>query len=439
MKKKINLQFLIMSVTAIILTLVISTLVSYEVLKDEVMEDLHTYARVLVETGAFSDMDHISYDAKEDGLRVTVIAEDGSVEYDSNANASDMDNHEKRPEIEAAIESGEGSTIRRSSTLERSMFYYAVRLDNGNVLRVAKESDNVLSIMSSTFPLLLGLAVVLFAVGALFSHLLTKSIVAPVEQMANDMDHLESIRVYKELRPFITTIQKQHEDIRKNADMRQEFTANVSHELKTPLTSISGYSELIESGMATDEDVVRFAGEIHQNANRLLTLINDIIRLSELDVSTQEVVYEQLDLYAMAEKCVDMLQVNAENHDVTLQLSGKSAYVNANREMMNELLYNLCDNAIRYNKKGGRVDVSVEETDTEVVLSVKDTGIGILKEHQERIFERFYRVDRSRSKLTGGTGLGLAIVKHIVAQHHANLELESEKDAGTQIRVRFLK
>ena len=378
-------------------------------------------------------------DAKEDGLRVTVIAEDGSVEYDSNANASDMDNHEKRPEIEAAIESGEGSTIRRSSTLERSMFYYAVRLDNGNVLRVAKESDNVLSIMSSTFPLLLGLAVVLFAVGALFSHLLTKSIVAPVEQMANDMDHLESIRVYKELRPFITTIQKQHEDIRKNADMRQEFTANVSHELKTPLTSISGYSELIESGMATDEDVVRFAGEIHQNANRLLTLINDIIRLSELDVSTQEVVYEQLDLYAMAEKCVDMLQVNAENHDVTLQLSGKSAYVNANREMMNELLYNLCDNAIRYNKKGGRVDVSVEETDTEVVLSVKDTGIGISKEHQERIFERFYRVDRSRSKLTGGTGLGLAIVKHIVAQHHANLELESEKDAGTQIRVRFLK
>ena len=141
----------------------------------------------------------------------------------------------------------------------------------------------------------------------------------------------------------------------------------------------------------------------------------------------------------MAEKCVDMLQVNAENHDVTLQLSGKSAYVNANREMMNELLYNLCDNAIRYNKKGGRVDVSVEETDTEVVLSVKDTGIGISKEHQERIFERFYRVDRSRSKLTGGTGLGLAIVKHIVAQHHANLELQSQKDAGKQIRVRFLK
>lgn len=439
MKKKINLQFLIMSVTAILLTLVISTLVSYEVLKDEVMADLRTYANVLIDTGAFSDMQHVPYDAKEDRLRVTVVAEDGSVAYDSNANASDMENHEKRPEIEQARKNGEGSAIRTSRTLDRSMFYYALRLDDGYVLRVAKESDNVFSIVSSTFPMLIGLAVVLFALGALFSHLLTKSIVAPIEQMANDMDHLESIRVYKELRPFITTIQKQHEDIRKNADMRQEFTANVSHELKTPLTSISGYSELIESGMATDEDVVRFAGEIHQNANRLLTLINDIIRLSELDVSTQEVPFERLDLHAMAEKCVDMLQVNAENHDVTIHLSGKSAYVNANREMMNELLYNLCDNAIRYNKKGGTVDVAVYETDKQVILSVKDTGIGISKEHQDRIFERFYRVDRSRSKLTGGTGLGLAIVKHIVAQHNAKLELESEKDVGTCIRVLFLK
>ena len=219
--------------------------------------------------------------------------------------------------------------------------------------------------------------------------------------------------------------------------MRQEFTANVSHELKTPLTSISGYSELIESGMATDEDVVRFAGEIHQNANRLLTLINDIIRLSELDVSTQEVVYEQLDLYAMAEKCVDMLQVNAENHDVTLQLSGKSAYVNANREMMNELLYNLCDNAIRYNKKGGRVDVSVEEMDTEVVLSVKDTGIGISKEHQERIFERFYRVDKSHSRQTGGTGLGLSIVKHGATLHHAQINVDSDLGKGTKMELLF--
>ncbi len=439
MKKKINLQFFIMSVTAILVTLVISALVSYEVLKNEVVEDLRTYANVLIETGAFSDMEHISYDARADQLRVTVVAKDGSVEYDSNVKAKDMENHEKRPEIEEAKDTGEGKAIRKSNTLDRSMFYYAVRLENGSVLRVAKESDNVLSIVSSTFPMLFALATVLIAIGALFAHLLTRSIVAPVEQMANDMDHLESIHVYKELRPFITTIQKQHEDIRKNADMRQEFTANVSHELKTPLTSISGYSELIESGMATDEDVVRFAAEIHQNANRLLTLINDIIRLSELDVSTQEVAYEQIDLYAMAEKCVDMLWVNAKNHDVTLRLFGKSVFVNANREMMHELLYNLCDNAIRYNKKGGTVDVSVEEKDTEIVLAVKDTGIGISKEHQERIFERFYRVDRSRSKLTGGTGLGLAIVKHIVAQHHAKLELESKKDVGTQIRVRFMK
>lgn len=439
MKKKINLQFLIMAFTAILLTLVISAAVSYEVLKNEVMDELRTDAHILLKTGAFTTQESFTYDAKNDGLRITLVAEDGTVKYDSDADARDMENHEDRPEIEEAFAKGEGKSIRKSGTLNQSMFYYATLLENGCVLRTAKTADNIWMILSSTFPMLLLLAVILAALGAILSHLLTKSIVAPIEQMANDMDHLESVCVYKELRPFITTIQKQHEDIRKNADMRQEFTANVSHELKTPLTSISGYSELIESGMATDEDVLRFAGEIHQNANRLLTLINDIIRLSELDVSTEEIPYEQVDLYVIAEKCVNMLQVNAENHGVTIKLTGKNAYVHANREMMNELLYNLCDNAIRYNKKGGSVNVSVEETEEQVILSVKDTGIGISKEHQERIFERFYRVDRSRSKLTGGTGLGLAIVKHIVAQHNARLELESEKDVGTQIRVWFQK
>lgn len=439
MKKKINLQFLIMSFTAILLTLVISAAVSYEVLKNEVMEELRTYTHILLETDVFETPETVTYDAKTDGLRITVVAKDGTVEYDSDVNAAEMENHEDRPEVEEAFSKGEGKAIRKSETLDQSMFYYATLLENGCVLRTAKKADNIWTILYSTFPMLLLLAIILATLGAVLSHLLTKSIVAPIEQMANDMDHLESVCVYKELRPFITTIQKQHEDIRKNADMRQEFTANVSHELKTPLTSISGYSELIESGMATDEDVTRFAGEIHQNANRLLTLINDIIRLSELDVSTEEIPYEQLDLYAIAEKCVDMLQVNAENHDVTIELTGKSAFVHANREMMNELLYNLCDNAIRYNKKGGTVNVSVEQREELVILSVKDTGIGISKEHQERIFERFYRVDRSRSKLTGGTGLGLAIVKHIVAQHNARLELESEKDVGTQIRVIFLK
>ena len=253
--------------------------------------------------------------------------------------------------------------------------------------------------------------------------------------------------------PFVNTIRKQHDDILKNATMRQEFTANVSHELKTPLTSISGYSELIESGMATDQDVTRFAGEIHKNSKRLLTLINDIIRLSELDSTSEDENYEDIDLYDIAETCVDMLKINAENNDVTINLSGSHQVVHANRQMMEELVYNLCDNAIRYNKAGGRVDVKVDrekiddnkkdQTGQEisydaVVLQVRDTGIGISEEHQGRIFERFYRVDKSRSKLTGGTGLGLAIVKHIVAKHpSAHIELDSTLGEGTDIRVVF--
>mgnify|MGYP000475375926 CR=1 FL=1 len=226
-------------------------------------------------------------------------------------------------------------------------------------------------------------------------------------------------------------------------DSRQEFVSNVSHELKTPLTSISGYSELIESGMAADEDIVRFAAEIHKNSNRLLTLINDIIRLSELDQVEEHNCFEELDIYDIAQNCVEMLRLSARKHDVTMELHGVHRIICANRQMMDELVYNLCDNAIRYNRKGGRVTVTAVAFDKTAetgatIIEVKDTGIGISKEHQERIFERFYRVDKSRSKSTGGTGLGLAIVKHIVAAHkNASLSLTSEPGKGTCIRVAF--
>ena len=220
-------------------------------------------------------------------------------------------------------------------------------------------------------------------------------------------------------------------------ESRQEFVSNVSHELKTPLTSISGYAELIETGMASEQDTVRFAHGIHNSANRLLTLINDIIRLSELDGTEEEADTELLNLHEMAQNCVEMLKMSAEKHKVTIALNGTECYVTANRQMMEELLYNLCDNAIRYNNPGGSVDVQTYAREGHTYLVVKDTGIGISKEHQERIFERFYRVDKSRSKSTGGTGLGLAIVKHIIAKSHAELELESEPGKGTTIRVIF--
>ena len=273
----------------------------------------------------------------------------------------------------------------------------------------------------------------------IMSHFLTKRLMAPIEQLAKSLDKTDEIAAYEELQPFINMIQTQHEDIMKNALIRQEFTANVSHELKTPLTSISGYAELIETGMASDEDVRRFARGIHKNSNRLLTLINDIIRLSELDGQEEEAAKESVNLYLAAQTCVDMLQVSAEKHHVTLTLEGEACQIEANRQMVDELLYNLCDNAIRYNNENGSVTVSTRNTQEGVELRVKDTGIGIPADAQERVFERFYRVDKSRSKSTGGTGLGLAIVKHIIAQMGASINLKSEIGKGTEVTVLFGK
>jgi two-component system phosphate regulon sensor histidine kinase PhoR len=185
------------------------------------------------------------------------------------------------------------------------------------------------------------------------------------------------------------------------------------------------------------DNITRFAAEIHQSANRLLSLINDIIRLSELDNNESSESFEAINLYEVAQACIDMLQITAAKHQVALSVEGEAAYVSSTRQMMEELIFNLCQNAIRYNNENGKVAVSVKRQRGKVVLQVKDNGIGIPREHQERIFERFYRVDKGRSKSTGGTGLGLAIVKHILARHDAELELESEVGRGTKIKVNF--
>lgn len=305
------------------------------------------------------------------------------------------------------------------------------------IIRVAKEVQSMLSIFESGLPIIGVFAGVVFVICALVAHIMTKSLVEPIERLAEDISASDSISTYKEIEPFITTIQKQHEDILRNANMRQEFTANVSHELKTPLTAISGYAELIESGMANPEDITHFASKIQKNSKRLLTLINDIIQLSELDSTEVEVPFTKVDIYNVASECLTMLKVSASKMDVELTLEGEACEVNGNKALIEELIVNLCDNAIRYNNRGGKVKVSIHPNDKQVILAVKDTGIGISEENQQRIFERFYRVDKSRSKLTGGTGLGLAIVKHIVAQHHAQMEIESAIGKGTEIRVIF--
>ncbi len=440
MKKKINIRFIMIAALAIVVTALSAMLVYYNILKEQVFGDLKAYAHV-IELLNIDDLaagiEKDPYNPIDDDLRITLIGTDGEVLYESLLNKDEMDNHNERPEIIEAREKGEGEAVRYSATSGTHTFYYAERLQNGNVLRIGRDSVSVNRIMVNTLVIVLVIALGILFVCMGISHYLTKKLVEPIEKLATNIMLVDENNVYEEIRPFVNTIKEQHINIINNAQLRQEFTANVSHELKTPLTAISGYAELIGNGMTGKEDTIRFSNEIHSNANRLLSLINDIIKLSELDEADHQMEMERIDLYKLAENCVQMMQVTAEKQGIRLILQGESTMVMANKGLMDEVFYNLCSNAIRYNKPGGSVTVTVGTKDEHPFLSVADTGIGIPKECQERVFERFYRVDKSRSKSTGGTGLGLAIVKHIVAQHNAALHLDSELGEGTTIEIVF--
>lgn len=441
MKKRVNYMLMLIAASAILLTTVLLTLVYYNLFREQVMKDLRTNALLLAQEFSLDNTEEMIADGLTEELRVTCIDSDGTVLYDSVQSPQDMDNHGGRPEVSEALAAGEGRDARISSTFAENTFYYALRMQDGSVLRVAREADSIYQMFIGVLPGVLTVLAVVLLGCLLVSRLLTGKLIRPLQRLAANLDAYEEEEAYEELTPFVRMIKEQHQDIIKGARIRQDFTANVTHELKTPLTSISGYAELLETGMASEKEVQRFARGIHKSANRLLNLINDIIKLSELDSSEQEFVTEQVDMYELAQTCVEMLQPNAEKHQVTLEFEKgeqrKCCTVKGNKQMLEELLYNLCDNAIRYNNPGGNVWVQVAAREEQIMLKVKDNGIGIPFEHQDRIFERFYRVDKSRSKQTGGTGLGLAIVKHIIARHHASLELDSEVGVGTEIRVWF--
>lgn len=430
-------MLVLVAALAILFTVILITFFYYDLFRKQMIEDLQGYCFVMQYCETTNEMQQIGKQMRQRGVRMTIVEQDGTVGYDNVAQISSMENHKDRPEIARAFERGEGSLVRKSETLSRNTFYYAALLEDGRVMRLAKDAGSVYSILQSALPGLILMLLVLVGMSVVIAHFLTKRLIAPIERLAANLDESNDEADYEELTPFVTTIRKQHQDIMKSARMRQEFTANVSHELKTPLTAIMGYAELIESGMASEEDVSGFAHGIRKSAARLLTLINDTIRLSEMDDGNANMVVECLNLYEMAEHCVGMMEMSAARHQVMMGFKGKECFVEGDRQQLEELLYNLCDNAIRYNNEGGHVTVEVYPEGEGAVLTVRDTGIGIPKEHQERIFERFYRVDKSRSKSTGGTGLGLAIVKHIVNGFHAKLSLKSQVGQGTEIKVFF--
>ena len=378
-------------------------------------------------------------------LRFTLIAQDGTVLYDTVS--QQLPNHADRPEFKDALQNGTGTATRTSATLGRESRYFALRLDTPNgvqVLRVGQDVANIWGISINSLPLI-GLALLLILAGAAaISRALTLRLVRPITRMAENLDSIEANVPYEELIPLARTVQSDRKLREDNETMRREFTANVSHELKTPLTSISGYAELIESGMAKPEDIPTFGARIHKEALRMIALVSDILQLSELDSNQaahpneQPVEMQPVDLAALVKETAQAMTVNARRAYITLQYDAKPATVRGSRDLLGELATNLCDNAIRYNQPGGHVELRCGTgADGCPYLIVEDNGIGIPQDSQSRVFERFYRVDKSRSKATGGTGLGLAIVKHIALLHDARIDLQSQVGSGTSIKVTF--
>lgn len=440
MKRKINTRLVLIAILAVLASTISTTIVYYNLFQRQIRNDLSVSAKLLKDTHYFENSDinpdniDLSTDIRE--LRVTWVDTDGTVLYDNDASTTALGNHSDRPEIQEAFENGVGECVRRSDTMNKNTFYYAVLLDNKTVLRVSTEAGSIWSVFLAVSPMIMLIVIIIVVVCIALSHMLTRQLIAPIEKMAQNMEDASMEPPYKELVPFASMIRKQHTDILSAAKARQDFSANVSHELKTPLTAISGYAELIEAGMVDEEKQKHFILEIRKNAQRLLSLINDIIRLSELDRTDSQSAFEKFDLNEIVSECMEALDVNAKNRQVTLEYTGEKCNICGSKEMMRELTDNLVQNAIRYNKPNGSVWVEVHGGD-QPRLVVKDNGIGIPADEQQRIFERFYRVDKSRSKATGGTGLGLAIVKHIVEIHDAKLSLESELGQGTTITVNF--
>lgn len=436
LKKKIQNSMILVVLTSLILTYGTMIFVVYyqtmEILKDEIQQEAD-YIEAAVSISGVSyleDMDEV-----RENTRVTLIADSGEVLYDSGKREEDLENHLDRPEIQEALKTGSGHDVRRSETLDQDMFYYAVKLDDGTVLRVSKNMGTVFSTAMSILPMMGMIACCMVIFALLLAKWQTAKLIYPINHL-NLAEPLEN-DMYEELTPLLQSIDKQNREKDAVANMRKEFSANVSHELKTPLTSISGYAEIMKNGLVKPEDMKTFSERIYNEASRLITLVEDIMKLSKLDEGAVELEKEEVDFYVLTREICSRLAPQAEKRHVRLEVTGEPVHYLGVRQVLDEMLYNMIENAIKYNKESGLVSVWVGNTLQGIKIIVQDTGIGIPKEEQERIFERFYRVDKSHSKATGGTGLGLSIVKHGALMHGAKIHVESEVNKGTKMELIF--
>ena len=406
--------------------------VSYNYFTGVQMKQLHAETALAAQGVSLCGKDYFTGLSTGD-YRVTWIDADGTVLFDTGADASRMENHLEREEIRQALQNGTGEARRYSPTLADRQLYAAQRLPDGTVLRLSVVQLALWSLVLGFAQPICLVALLALALSFLLASRLTKKIVAPINAIDpdNPMQYYEKDE-YREVEPLLRRIAAQQAQLRRDRAeieraslIRQEFTANVSHE------------ELLESGLARPEDVKPFAGKIRTESGRMTKLVEDIIDLTRLDAGGEDYVFESCDLLRIAENAVDSLETEASGADVTLSLKGVSAPMQGVPQLLHSIVYNLCDNAIKYNRPGGRVDITVTPEDGAVVLTVSDTGVGIPKDSQSRIFERFYRVDKSRSKAVGGTGLGLSIVKHAALIQKADVRVESEPGEGSTFTVTF--
>jgi len=378
-----------------------------------------------------------------EGYRITWIASDGRVLYDNEASAEQMENHLEREEVMEAIKTGYGEAERFSKTLVDKQLYAAKLLPDGSVIRLSIVQFAVWTLVLGFAQPICLVVILAFVLSFVLASRLTKKIVGPINEI--DIDRPEDYygkESYKEIEPLLRHISVQNAQLKKDqiqieksALIRQEFSANVSHELKTPLHAISGYAELLENGMARPEDVKPFAARIREESTRMTKLVEDIIELTKLDNGGAEMNWEECDLLRIAENAADSLEAAAAAMDVSISVGGESTVMRGVPEQLYSIVYNLCDNAIKYNRRGGSVTVTVSQSPQAATLRVKDTGIGIPEKSRERIFERFYRVDKSHSREVGGTGLGLSIVKHAVMLHKGSIDLRSTEGEGSEFVV----
>ena len=367
--------------------------------------------------------------------QVTWIDSGGRVLYDSSSSA--LSSQKNRKEVRDALADGEGKNYCRSDDNGSPSLSYAIRCGDGSVLRFTRMISPFRAALITASPILWVLVLVTLISGT-FAFRASRQIVTPINDL--DLDRFDN-NPYPELNPLLDKIKEQKLTIQEEAasreEMRREFSANVSHELKTPLTSISGFAELMSQGVVSEDKVVEFSRDIYKESQRLIALIDDIIKLSRLDEESMIPQKTPVDLYEISQDVLESLKTVADRSNISMTIEGDSLVVSGVYQLLYEMIFNLCDNAIKYNYPGGSVSILLSSDENAARLTVADTGIGISKEHQKRVFERFYRVDKSHSKEIGGTGLGLSIVKHGALYHNAGIELHSTEGIGTEIVLVF--